>query len=120
MLLRVRLSRLHGDVHHGNILDFEERGWFAIDPKRLVAERGFDYANLFCNPNQTVAAARSRLARQVNVVAEAARFERKRLLQWIIAWAGPSAAWSIEDGDDDRIKLTFQIAEIAAAEFDKC
>jgi len=86
---------LHGDVHHGNILDFEERGWLAIDPKRLVGERGFDYANLFCNPNDTVATAPGRLARQVNVVAQAARLERKRLLQWIIAWTGLSAAWSI-------------------------
>jgi streptomycin 6-kinase len=110
---------LHGDVHHGNILDFEGRGWLAIDPKRLVGERGFDYANLFCNPDHRVATAPERLARQAHVVAEAARLERKRLLQWIIAWAGLSAAWSIEDGDNDRVKLTVQIAEIAAAEFDK-
>ena len=40
---------LHGDIHHDNILDFGERGWLAIDPKRLFGERGFDYANLFCN-----------------------------------------------------------------------
>ena len=25
---------LHGDIHHGNVLDFGERGWLAIDPKR--------------------------------------------------------------------------------------
>jgi streptomycin 6-kinase len=72
---------LHGDVHHGNILDFEARGWLAIDPKRLEGERGFDYANLFCNPNHPVATAPDRLARQANVVAEAAGLERKRLLQ---------------------------------------
>jgi streptomycin 6-kinase len=53
---------LHGDVHHGNILVFEERGWLAFDPKRLMGERGFDYANLFCNPNDTVATAPGRLA----------------------------------------------------------
>jgi streptomycin 6-kinase len=23
---------LHGDLHHGNVLDFDERGWLAIDP----------------------------------------------------------------------------------------
>jgi streptomycin 6-kinase len=110
---------LHGDVHHGNILDFEGRGWLAIDPKRLVGERGFDYANLFCNPDDRIAMVPERLARQAHVVAAAARLERKRLLQWIIAWAGLSAAWSIEDGDNDRVKLTLQIAEIAAAELDK-
>ena len=25
---------LHGDLHHGNVLDFGVRGWLAIDPKR--------------------------------------------------------------------------------------
>ena len=41
---------LHGDLHHGNVLDFRRHGWLAIDPKRLVGERYFDFANLFCNP----------------------------------------------------------------------
>jgi streptomycin 6-kinase len=109
---------LHGDIHHGNILDFGARGWLAIDPKGLEGERGFDYANLFCNPNYSIAAAPDRLARQVNVVAEAAKLERKRLFQWIVAWVGLSAAFLIEDGGDAHVKTTLQIAEIAAAELD--
>ena len=48
---------LHGDIHHGNILDFGPRGWLAIDPKGLIGERGFDYANLFCNPEPAIALA---------------------------------------------------------------
>src|SRR5215216_2116620 len=27
---------LHGDLHHGNVLDFGERGWLVIDPKGLI------------------------------------------------------------------------------------
>ena len=46
---------LHGDIHHGNILDFGARGWLAVDPKGLVGERGLDYANLFCNPDTATA-----------------------------------------------------------------
>jgi streptomycin 6-kinase len=42
---------LHGDLHHDNVLDFGERGWLAIDPKRLLGERGFDFANIFINPD---------------------------------------------------------------------
>lgn len=38
---------LHGDLHHGNILDFRERGFLAIDPKGLYGERAFDFANVF-------------------------------------------------------------------------
>jgi streptomycin 6-kinase len=41
---------LHGDLHHGNVLDFGVRGWLAIDPKGLLGERGFDFANIFTNP----------------------------------------------------------------------
>lgn len=110
---------LHGDIHHANILDFGERGWLAIDPKGLLGERGFDYANLFCNPDHPVATAPGRLAGQVDVVARAAHLERSRLLRWILAWAGLSATWLIEDGETEHIAPTLRVAEIAAAEIDK-
>ena len=105
---------LHGDLHHGNVLDFGARGWLAIDPKGLTGERGFDFANLFCNPDGETVAAQGRLARQVEVVADAAGLERGRLLKWILAYAGLSAAWSLEDGDVPDLALS--VAEIAAAE----
>jgi streptomycin 6-kinase len=41
---------LHGDIHHGNILDAGPRGWLAIDPKRLAGDRGFDFANISAIP----------------------------------------------------------------------
>jgi streptomycin 6-kinase len=105
---------LHGDIHHGNVLDFGPRGWLAIDPKGLVGERGFDYANLFCNPDLASATAPGRLARQATVVAEAARLDRRRLLRWIVAWAGLSAAWLLEDEETAQIPLV--VGGLAAAE----
>lgn len=105
---------LHGDLHHDNVLDFGARGWLAIDPKGLVGERGFDFANLFCNPDLETAVAPRRLARQIEVVADAAGLERARLLRWVLAYAGLSAAWSLEDGDTPELALA--IAEVAAAE----
>jgi streptomycin 6-kinase len=105
---------LHGDIHHGNILDFGLRGWLAIDPKGLKGERGFDYANLFCNPDRTIATMPERLSRQVNVVAQAGRLPRIRLLQWVLAYAGLSAAWTLSTGKAPEIALT--VAELAAAE----
>lgn len=107
---------LHGDIHHGNILDFGPRGWLAIDPKGLIGERGFDYANLFCNPEAAIALAPGRLVRQVDVVAEAAGLERQRLLKWIMAYAGLSAAWFLEDGEWEPAKTPLAVAELAAAE----
>jgi streptomycin 6-kinase len=108
------ISVLHGDIHHGNVLDFGPRGWLAIDPKCLVGERGFDFANIFCNPDPETATAPGRLARQVTIVADAADLERKRLLQWVLAFAGLSAAWALEDGEEPDLSLA--IAEMAAAE----
>ncbi len=105
---------LHGDLHHGNVLDGGPRGWLAIDPKRLVGERGFDVANLFCNPDLETAAAPGRLARQADVVAAAAGLERARVLRWVLAYAGLSAAWTLGDGEHPEIALA--VAEIAATE----
>ena len=108
---------LHGDIHHQNVLDFGARGWLAIDPKRLHGERGFDYANIFCNPDGTTALKPGRLARQVDVVASATKLERQRLLQWIVAWSGLSAAWMMRDGTatPDNLKIT----ELAWAELNR-
>lgn len=112
---------LHGDLHHGNILDFGDKGWLAIDPKRLFGDRGFDYANIFCNPdaiildsNAPIATAPGRLARQADIVAKAARIERLRLLKWIFAYAALSAIWSLEDNQPAGPALT--VADIAEAE----
>ena len=103
---------LHGDLHHGNVLDGSERGWLAIDPKGLLGERGYDFANIFCNPDLALAVAPGRLERQLDVVAEAAGLERERLLRWVLAYAGLSAAWTINEGDEPDVALP--VAEIAA------
>ena len=113
---------LHGDLHHGNVLDFGARGWLAIDPKRLVGERGFDFANIFTNPDlddptRPVATKPDRFARRLEVVTEGASLERERLLRWILAWTGLSAAWFLGDGDSAAIDL--RVAELAAAELDR-
>jgi len=112
---------LHGVLHHGNVLDFGARSWLAIDPKRLVGERGFDFANIFTNPDlddptRPVATVPDRFARRLQIVAEAGSLERERLLRWILAWTGLSAAWFLGDGDSAAIDL--RVAELAAAELD--
>jgi streptomycin 6-kinase len=105
---------LHGDIHHSNILDFEDRGWLAIDPKGLLGERGYDYANLFCNPDLPTTKDPARLRHQLPIVAQQSGLAPERLLRWIIAYAGLSAAWFLEDGGNPAPAL--HVAEIAAAE----
>ena len=112
---------LHGDIHYENILDSGNRGWIAIDPKRLIGERTFDYTNLFCNPDIAIAGAPGRLSRQLQIVAQEANLDPKQLLKWIIAWAGLSAAWFLNDGEDALadVKAELQVAQIALAELEK-
>ncbi|MBV9330238.1 MAG: 3'-kinase, partial [Alphaproteobacteria bacterium] len=105
---------LHGDLHHGNVLDFGARGWLAIDPKGLVGERGFEFTNLLRNPDAETALAPGRLARQVRVASAAARLEPARLLAWVLAYAGLGAVWSAVSGHDAKPGL--ENAEVAAAE----
>lgn len=96
---------LHGDLHHDNVLDFGERGWLAIDPKGLLGERSFDFVNLLRNPDAELALAPGRFASQVAVIADAARIEPRRLLQWTLAFTCLSAAWISGDGDDPTLDL---------------
>jgi streptomycin 6-kinase len=105
---------LHGDLHHGNVLDFGERGWLAIDPKGLLGERGYDYPHIICNPDVETATAPGALTRRVAVISVAADIEPRRLLTWIVAYCGLSAAWTLGDGDDPWRAVA--IGEIAAAE----
>jgi streptomycin 6-kinase len=107
------ISCLHGDIHHLNILDFGKRGWLAIDPKGLIGERTFDYANLFCNPDLEIAANPDIFLSRVSFVGGYAKLDSQRLLKWILAWSGLSAAWHFEDGSSPEIAL--QIAGMAAA-----
>jgi len=105
---------LHGDLHHGNVLDCGARGWCAIDPKGLAGERCFDFANILRDPDFEIAVTPGRMARQVAVIAAAAGLDPVRLLQWVFAFAGLSAAWIFDDGGDPRLDLA--VAAIAEAE----
>ena len=108
---------LHGDIHHGNILDFGSRGWLAIDPKGLLGERTFDFVNILRNPDARVALTPGRFSRQVTVVADAAGLDRTRLLEWTLAFTGLSAAWILGDGDQPDLDLA--VGELAAAELSR-
>lgn len=94
---------LHGDLHHGNVLDFGTRGWRAIDPKGLYGERAADFAALFLNPDladsqRPYAISPQRFEHRIRLVSSRAGIEPVRLLRWIHAWSGLSGVWFIKDG----------------------
>jgi len=107
------ITVLHGDIHHDNILDFSDRGWLAIDPKGLLGERGFDYANLILNPDLPTVTDPDRFSRQVQVVSHAAKLDRHRLLCWVLAFAGLSAVWFIQDADEAQAQQDLKVAHLA-------
>jgi streptomycin 6-kinase len=88
---------LHGDLHHNNVLDGGTRGWLAIDPKFLYGERAFDFVNILRNPDIATSLIPGRFARQVEVIVEAAGLDRRRFLEWTVAYTGLSAAWCYND-----------------------
>lgn len=110
---------LHGDIHHGNVLDFGPRGWLAIDPKRLWGERCFDYAALFANPDKArpdlvIGRDPGRFDRRLAIVTEHAGIDRGRLIAWIMAWSGLSALWSGPGSAQAAIDATiFELASRA-------
>jgi streptomycin 6-kinase len=105
---------LHGDLHHENVLDGGDRGWLVIDPKGVLGERGYDYAAMLCNPHEAGGPKPGRIPRQVAVVAVTARLDPRRLLQWLLAHAGASAAWCMADGFDPGPALaTAEVAQQA-------
>ncbi len=104
---------LHGDLHHGNVLDGGARGWLAIDPKGLIGERLFDYANIFRNPDAETALAPGRLQHRIELVSQTTGFDPNRLLKWTFAYAGLGAAWHVGSGEDPSHSLN--VAREAAA-----
>ncbi|MFB0639255.1 aminoglycoside phosphotransferase family protein [Deinococcus radiodurans] len=109
---------LHGDLHHANVLDGGDpgqggRGWLAIDPKGLHGERGYDHANLLCNPDPATALRPGRLERQLAVAAHAARLDPARLARWVMAYTGLSAAWWLEDGREAEAAQMLALGERA-------
>ena len=102
---------LHGDIHHDNILDFGDRGWLAIDPKRVVGERGFDYANIFANPDladPTRPVAALHFRRRLKIVSATARPRPSSsaavdcCLEWIIGRVVHLGWWIARHRFQDR------------------
>lgn len=107
---QIEARPLHGDLHHDNVLDFGTRGWLAIDPKRLLGDRAFDYTVLFtnpdlCGPDIHVATGEAVFEHRLQQVCALAGLDRPRLLRWIAASAGLSAVWFLADGDAAAVDL---------------
>ena len=114
-----RVVVLHGDIHHANVMHDPVRGWLAIDPKGLIGDPGYDYANILCNPTAQVAQRPGRLRAQAQVVAARSGMSLTRVLQWTAAYAALSAAWSMQSMPD-QVEDGLAMAQLAQAELAAC
>jgi len=94
---------LHGDIHHGNVLDFGDR-WAVIDPKALLGHRAFDFANILCNPDRATAV--GNLDARIEAISRRTGISPRVLADWAIAWCGLSLAWERDDGPASWHSLT--------------
>ena len=70
-----------------------------------LGERAFDFANIVRNPDAATALAPGRFEHQIALVSRSASLERRRLLEWTVAFAGLSASWHLADGTSPALDL---------------
>jgi len=92
---------LHGDLHHGNIIQNSETGILvAIDPKGLVGEPSFDICTFVRNhiPDPLDDASLSAfLERRIRIIGCAAGYPSDRAFAWAAAGNALSLVWDLTD-----------------------
>ncbi len=93
---------LHGDLHHGNILRDDRRGWLAIDPKGYWGDPAYEAAaflyNPICHPQRYTDVRCIR--RRLDAIAAGLDLDRGRLRQWAYAGMALSLVWELEDDSE--------------------
>ncbi len=87
---------LHRDLHHGNIIRDDARGWVVIDPKGNTGELEFEAASFLHNPTREFCEA-DHIARRVKIVSARLGLDADRLLRWCFAHGVLSALWATEN-----------------------
>lgn len=92
---------LHGDLQHYNVLEDEQRGWIAIDPKGVVGETEYEIGAALRNPweHMRSLATRPVVEKRIQRFADTLALEADRILRRAYAQAVLSAIWAIDDGE---------------------
>ena len=96
---------LHGDLHHDNILEDDQRGWLAIDPKGVVGEGAYETGAMLRNPGPDAAlyADPRIIRRRCDQLAERLGYDPQRIIGWCFAQSVLSALWRVEDDLDPTL-----------------
>lgn len=112
-LLATRTSSipLHGDLHHRNVLDAGDGRWLAIDPKGILGEPAYDFANLFRNPIPALATDPARFDERARVIARSTGIDVRRIAGWAAAFCALSIVWDYyPEGGAETDRATARIA----------
>jgi streptomycin 6-kinase len=103
---------VHADLHHENILQ-SERGWLAIDPHGLIAEREFEAYSWLNNPNglSKNPDLKAITKRRLHQISDITGFDRERIRGWAIACAVLSSWWSF-DGHGQANEADLVVADV--------
>ena len=87
---------LHGDLHHGNILENAAGGWTAIDPKGLIGDRAYDVGTWMLNgwPASEPGDQESIQRRRVDIFADGLDLPRERVIAGALVHATLVIAWA--------------------------
>lgn len=100
---RVQPYLLHGDLHHGNVLSDEQRGFLVIDPWGFYGDRSADVAPALHNPLEYVARAPdvgSLIRRRLDIYSQVLGVDMEHLTAWCYAYDVIRALWTLEDSDE--------------------
>lgn len=91
---------LHGDLHHGNIMQDINRGWVVIDPKGYAGEPAFDCWCYLRNPinRPDIALDPAVMTRRIEQITELTGLNKDRIIAWAFAMAVMSACWNEQAG----------------------
>lgn len=90
---------LHGDLHHGNVLWFNDK-WVAIDPHGYFGPAAFEVGAMIRNPYECFPnnlPLKKVLNDRLAVLGEVLPFDRNEIRGWAFAYTMMSAAWSVID-----------------------
>ena len=91
---------LHGDFHHGNILQHAD-SWMVIDPQAVVGEPAYEIAIFMCNPLYKLIEspdAHTIITNRIAFAAEKLAIDPARIQGWTFVHSVLAWAWSLEDG----------------------
>lgn len=98
-------SVLHGDLHHGNILERADGGWTVIDPKGLIGDRAYDIGTWMLNgwPVSEPGDHASILRRRIDDFARDLCMPRERIIGGALVHVVLVIAWAcVDTTPDDR------------------